>query len=49
MVITELAVLEIRDGKFLLTEYAPGVTVEEILAKTAGEVVVSENIKEFFS
>jgi len=49
MVITELAVFEIRDGKFLLTEYAPGVTVEEILAKTAGEVVVSENIKEFFS
>ena len=49
MVITELAVFEIRDGKFLLTEYAPGVTVEEILAKTEGEVVVSENIKEFFS
>lgn len=49
MVITELAVFEIKDGKFFLTEYAPGVTVEEILEKTAGEVVVSENVKEFFS
>ncbi|MGO4928172.1 3-oxoacid CoA-transferase subunit B [Fundicoccus sp. Sow4_D5] len=49
MVITELAVFEIKDGKFYLTEHAPGVTVEEILEKTAGEVVVSEDIKEFFS
>lgn len=48
-IITELAVFEIKDGKFFLTEYAPGVTVEEILEKTAGEVVVSENVKEFFS
>lgn len=39
-VVTELAVLEIRGGKFHLVERAPGVSVEEIQAKTEGELVV---------
>ncbi|MEY4804366.1 MAG: hypothetical protein RL331_885 [Bacteroidota bacterium] len=39
-VVTELAVLEIKDGKFHLLERAPGVSVEEIIAKTEGDLVV---------
>ncbi|HEL2575003.1 TPA: 3-oxoacid CoA-transferase subunit B [Streptococcus suis] len=44
MVITELAVFEFQDGKYLLKEVAPGVTVEEVLEKTAGDVVVADNV-----
>lgn len=43
-VITDLAVFEFQDGKFLLKEVAPGVTVEEVLDKTVGDVIVSENV-----
>ena len=32
-VVTELAVMEIKDGKFHLIERAPGVTIEEIKSK----------------
>lgn len=44
MVITDLAVFGFQDGKFLLKEVAPGVTVEEVLAKTAGEVIVADQV-----
>jgi 3-oxoacid CoA-transferase subunit B len=45
-IITDLAVLEVKDGAFHLVERAPGVTVDEIQTKTAGKLVVSENIPE---
>jgi len=45
-VVTELAVMEIKDGKFHLVERAPGVTVEEIKSKTEGELVIPENVPE---
>jgi len=45
-VVTELAVLEIKDGKFHLIERAPGVTVEEIVYKTEGDLVVPEFVPE---
>lgn len=45
LVITELAVFGFKDGKFLLKEVAPGVTVEEVLEKTAGDVIVAEDVK----
>src|SRR5690606_23710448 len=45
-VVTELAVLEIKDGKFHLVERAPGVSVEEIIAKTEGDLVVPEIVPE---
>ena len=45
-VVTELAVLEIKDGKFHLIERAPGVSVEEIIAKTEGELVIPEFVPE---
>ncbi len=45
-VVTDLAVVEIRDGKFHLLERAPGVSVEEIKAKTEGELVIPANVPE---
>ena len=45
-VMTDLAYLEIRDGKFHLVERAPGVSVEEIIEKTAGELVVPDHVPE---
>jgi 3-oxoacid CoA-transferase subunit B len=41
-IITDLAVLEVKDGAFHLLERAPGVSVEEIMGKTAGKLVVKD-------
>lgn len=43
-IVTDLAVLEVRDGAFHLLERAPGVSVEEIQQKTAGKLVISGDI-----
>ncbi len=45
-VLTDLAFLEIKEGKFHLLERAPGVSVEEIIEKTAGELVVPDHVPE---
>lgn len=45
-VLTDLGFYEIKDGAFHLLEIAPGVTVDEIKAKTLGKLVISENLKE---
>lgn len=45
-VITDLAFLEIKDGAFHLLERAPGVSVEEIVSKTAGKLIVPEFVPE---
>jgi 3-oxoacid CoA-transferase subunit B len=45
-IVTELAVLEVTDNGFKLLERAPGVSVEEIIAKTAGRLVVEGDIPE---
>lgn len=45
-VVTDLGAFDIRDGAFHLLELAPGVTVEEVKAKTAGKLVVSADVKE---
>lgn len=45
-VVTELAVLEITPDGFLLLERAPGVSVEEIRAKTAGRLIAGTNVPE---
>ncbi len=44
-VVTELAVLEITENGFLLTEIAPNVTIEEVVAKTSGRLIISPNVK----
>ena len=45
-VVTDLAVLEIKDGAFHLLERAPGVSVEEIQSKTEGNLIISGDVPE---
>ena len=45
-VLTDLALLDIEDGKFILRERAPGVTVEEIINLTEGELVIPDDVPE---
>jgi 3-oxoacid CoA-transferase subunit B len=45
-VVTDLAVLELRDGKFHLIERAPGTSVEEIQRLTEAELVVPQYVPE---
>jgi 3-oxoacid CoA-transferase subunit B len=45
-VVSNLAVLDIRDGAFHLVERAPGVSVEEIIKATAGELIVPSSVPE---
>jgi 3-oxoacid CoA-transferase subunit B len=45
-VVTNLAVLEIKEGAFHLLERAPGVSVEEIKNATEGALIVNGEIPE---
>ncbi len=45
-VVTDLAYMEICDGKFHLIERAPGVSVEEIKEKTEADLVIPDNVPE---
>jgi len=45
-VVTNLAVLEIKDNAFYLIERAPGVSVEEIKAATEGVLIIEGDIPE---
>jgi len=45
-VITDLAVMDIKDGAFHLIERAPGISVDEIEQKTAGKLVIPSNVPE---
>jgi len=45
-VVTDLAVMKIKDGAFHLLERAPGVSVEEIIEKTAGKLIVPDEVPE---
>lgn len=45
-VLTDLALLEIADGAFILREYAPGVGIDEIVRKTAGKIIVADDVRE---
>ena len=45
-IVTELAVIEVTDNGFKLLETAPGVTVQEVIAKTAGRLIVDSQIPE---
>lgn len=45
-VLTDLALLDIKDGAFHLVERAPGVSVEEIVEKTAGKLIVPDQVPE---
>jgi 3-oxoacid CoA-transferase B subunit len=45
-VVSDLGYFEIKDGAFHLRERAPGVSVEEIQSKTAGKLVIDEDVIE---
>lgn len=45
-IVTDLAVLDVTENGFRLLERAPGVSVEEIKAKTAGRLIVEGDIPE---
>ena len=45
-VVTNLAIMAIRDGAFHLLELAPGVTAEEVTAATAGKLVIPDHVPE---
>ncbi len=47
-VLTDLAYLEIENGAFILRERAPGVSVAEIAEKTAGRLIVPDNVPEMY-
>lgn len=46
LVVTDLAVLKLENGKFHLLERAPGVSVEEIIALTEAPLEISANVVE---
>jgi len=45
-IVTDLAVLDIKDRAFHLIERAPGVSIEEIKSKTAGKLIIPEKVPE---
>ncbi|MEP7256512.1 MAG: CoA transferase subunit B [Ferruginibacter sp.] len=45
-IVTELAVLDVTSDGFKLLERAPGISVEEIVSKTAGKLIVEGEIPE---
>jgi len=45
-IVSDLAVLDVTDKGFKLLERAPGVSVDEIISKTAGKLIVEGEIPE---
>lgn len=45
-IVSDLAVLDVTPGGFKLLERAPGVTVDEIISKTAGKLIVEGEVPE---
>lgn len=45
-VVSDLGVFDVTENGFRCIEYAPGVTIEEIKAKTAGRLTIADDVKE---
>lgn len=45
-VVTDLGYFLIENNQFVLKEYAPGVSIDEIKAKTEGDLIVADDVKE---
>lgn len=44
-IVSELAFIEVTENGLLLREIAPGITVEEVIAKTGAELIIPEEVK----
>ncbi len=45
-IVSDLAVIDVKDGKLHLRERAPGVSVEDVIKATAATLVVPDNVPE---
>jgi len=45
-IVTELAVVDVTPGGFVLIERAPGISVDEIKSKTAGKLLIADDVPE---
>lgn len=45
-VLTDLALMDIEDGSFILRERAPGVSVDEIKSLTQGDLIIPDTVPE---
>lgn len=45
-IVSDLGVFDVTADGFVCLEYAPGVTIDEIKAKTAGKLTIAANVKE---
>lgn len=45
-VVTDLGVFDITENGFVCIEHAPGVTIDEIKAKTEGRLTIADDVKE---
>jgi acetate CoA/acetoacetate CoA-transferase beta subunit len=46
MVVTELAVIDFRDGRATLVETAPGITAKDVVAATEADLVVPDSVSQ---
>lgn len=46
LIVTDMAVMEVTPAGLVLTEIAPGYAVEEVLAATGAELIVSDTVRE---
>jgi len=45
IIVTELAYIEVTNRGLILKEIAPGVTVEDVIAKTEADLIIEESVK----
>ena len=45
-IVTNLAVIDVENGHFILKEHAPGVSVSEIIEATEGELIIPKQVSE---
>jgi acetate CoA/acetoacetate CoA-transferase beta subunit len=46
MVVTELAVIDFRDGRATLVETAPGITAKDVVAATEADLAVPDSVSQ---
>jgi 3-oxoacid CoA-transferase subunit B len=49
IIVTELALISVEDGRLVLRELAPGISEEEVREKTGAPLTVAQDIREMFT